>query len=109
MNFNPTGSTASSSVNSGFAIQDGNGVSGGTVNFDIIRLQNLTGATPSFQPSFPYGNEYSGLTGNDNRGWITQLNDIVIRSTDVIDTGSSPTVTGYRVLAENDILDGGTY
>jgi hypothetical protein len=109
LNFNPTGSTASSSVNSGFAIQDGNGVSGGTVNFDVIRLQNLTGATPSFQPSIPYGNEYTGLTGNDNRGWITQLNDIVIRSTDVTDTGSSPTVTGYRVLAENDILDGGTY
>lgn len=109
LNFNPTGSTASSSVNSGFAIQDGNGIPGGNVNFDIIRLQNLTGATPSFQPSVAYAQEYLSLTGDANRGWITQLNDIVIRSTDVVDNGGAASVTGYRVLAENDTLDGGTY
>ena len=39
----------------------------------------------------------------DKRLEITQLNDIVIRSTNV----STP--NGVRVLAEFDVLDGGTY
>ena len=100
LNYNPTGSTSATSVNAGFTIQDGNGTGGGDVNFDIIRLQNLSGVTVG---------EYTSDTGYTNRGWITQLNDIVIRSTDVVDEGGANSVTGVRVLAEGDILDGGSY
>lgn len=103
LNYNPTGSTIATSVNAGFTIQDGNGVSGGSVNFDIVRMQNLTGLTGTEVPSVT---EYTALTGYPNRGWVTQLNDIVIRSTDPTDDGS---FNGVRVLAEFDILDAGSY
>jgi hypothetical protein len=106
LNYNPTGSTTVTSVGAGFTIQDGNGVSNGDVNFDIVRMQNLTGLTST---EIPNVSEYTGLTGYANRGWITQLNDIVIRSTDVTDGGSSGDITGVRVLAEFDVLDGGSY
>jgi hypothetical protein len=81
LNYNPTGSSASASLGSGWVIQDG---SGGTddVYFDI----RGTGAT---------------LT---QRGFATNLNDIFIR-----DTGTTSSPNGKRVLAEDDILDGGTY
>ncbi len=106
LNYNPTGSTTVTSVNSGFVIQDGNGVSLGDVNWDVVRMQNLTGLTATQIPSV---SEYTGPTGYENRGWITQLNDIVIRSTDPTDGGSAGDITGVRVLAEFDILSGGFY
>lgn len=106
LNYNPTGSSASFSVNAGLTVQDGNGVISGDVNFDIVRMQNLTGLTANQVPSV---SEYTGLTGYENRGWITQLNDIVIRSTDPTDGGSTGDINGVRVLAEFDTLDGGTY
>jgi hypothetical protein len=81
LNYNPTGSSASASLGAGWVIQDG---SGGTddVYFDI----RGTGAT---------------LT---QRGFATNLHDIFIR-----DTGTTSSPNGKRVLAEDDILDGGTY
>lgn len=103
LNYNPTGSTTITSVNAGITIQDGNGVSSGDVNLDIVRMQNLTGLTSTEIPSVT---EYTGLTGYSNRGWITQLNDIVIRSTDPTDDGL---FNGVRVLGEFDVLDGGVY
>jgi len=106
LNYNPTGSTTVTSVNSGFVIQDGNGVSLGDVNWDVVRMQNLTGLTATQIPSV---SEYTGPTGYENRGWITQLNDIVIRSTDPTDGGSPGSINGVRVLTEWDTLDGGTY
>jgi len=106
LNYNPTGNTTTTSVNSGYMIQDGNGANGGNVNFDIVRMQNLTGLTATEVPSI---SEYTSLTGYANRGFITQLNDIVIRSTDVTDNGGSGAINGVRVLAEFDVLDGGTY
>jgi hypothetical protein len=106
LNYNPTGSTTTTSVNSGFVVQDGNGITGGSVNWDIVRMQNLTGLTVSQIPSV---SEYTGPTGFVNRGWITQLNDIVIRSTDPIDDNALGSINGVRVLAEFDVLDGGTY
>jgi hypothetical protein len=106
LNYNPTGSTTTTSVNSGFVVQDGNGVASGDVNWDIVRMQNLTGLTVSQIPSV---SEYTGPTGFVNRGWITQLNDIVIRSTDPIDDNALGSINGVRVLAEFDVLDGGTY
>jgi hypothetical protein len=105
-NYNPTGSTTITSVNAGLTIQDGSGVSGSSVQLDIIRMQNLTGLTVT---QIPDVTEYSGPTGYSNRGWITQLNDIVIRSTDTTDGGSAGDINGVRVLAEFDVLDGGTY
>lgn len=106
INYNPTGSTTVTSVNAGLTIQDGNGVVSGDVVFDIVRMQNLTGLTST---EIPNVSEYTGPTGYENRGWITQLNDIVIRSTDPTDGGSPGDFNGVRVLAEWDVLDGGTY
>jgi hypothetical protein len=106
LNYNPTGSTTVTSVNAGLTIQDGNGITGGSVNLDIVRMQNLTGLTVT---QIPNVSEYVGTTGYVNRGWITQLNDIVIRSTDVADGGSAGDINGVRVLAEFDVLDGGSY
>jgi len=106
LNYNPTGSTTTTSVNAGFTIQDGNGNTSGDVNLDIVRMQNLTGLTITQIPSV---SEYSTGLGYTNRGWITQLNDIVIRSTDITDNNTSGSINGVRVLAEFDVLDGGSY
>jgi hypothetical protein len=100
LNFNPTGNTTATSVGAGWTIQDGNGVSGGAVNLDIRAMNTFTGITSTQIPSIA---EYGGSTGYANRAWVTQLNDVVIRSTNV----STP--NGVRVLAEFDVLDGGTY
>lgn len=106
LNYNPTGDTIATSVNAGFTIQDGNGISSGDVNLDIIRLANLTGLTAT---NIPDVSNYSGDNGYVNRGFITQLNDIVIRSTDVSDNGTAGDINGVRVLAEWDTLYGGEY
>ena len=100
LNFNPTGNTTATSVGAGWTIQDGNGILGGGVNLDIRAMNTFTGITATQVPSI---SEYSSSTGYSNRAWVTQLNDVVIRSTNV----STP--NGVRVLAEFDILDGGTY
>lgn len=100
LNYNPTGNTTTTSIGSGWMIQDGNGINGGNVNLNINRLDTLTGITSTQIPNI---SEYTSSTGYANRGWVTQLNDIVIRSTNI----STP--NGVRVLAEFDILDGGQY
>jgi len=100
LNYNPTGSTIATSLGAGWTIQDGNGVTGGTVNLEINRLDTLTGLTAT---EIPDVTEYTSGIGYENRGFITQLNDIVIRSTNV------GTPNGVRVLAEFDILDGGNF
>ena len=106
LNYNPTGSTTITSVNAGLTVQDGNGISNGNVNLDIVRMINLTGLTANEVPDV---SEYTSSTGYANRGWITQLNDIVIRSTDVSDDGTPGSINGVRLLCERDILDGGSY
>jgi len=100
LNYNPTGNTTATSIGAGWTLQDGNGVNGGNVNLDIRALNTLTGLTSTQIPSIT---EYTTSTGYANRGWVTQLNDIVIRSTNV------NTPNGVRVLTEFDILDGGTF
>ncbi len=100
LNYNPTGNTTVTSVGAGWTVQDGNGVNGGNVNLDIRALNTLTGLTSTQVPNIT---EYTTSTGYANRGWVTQLNDIVIRSTNL----STP--NGVRVLAEFDTLDGGVY
>ena len=100
LNFNPTGNTTATSVGAGWTIQDGNGVNGGSVNFDVRAMNAFTGLTAGNVPSIT---EYGGSTGYANRAWVTQLNDVVIRSNNVT------TPNGVRVLAEFDILDGGVY
>lgn len=99
-NYNPTGNTTSTSIGSGLSIQDGNGVNGGNVNLEIRNLNTFTGLTSTQIPSIV---EYSGSTGYINRGWVTQLNDIIIRSTNL------NTPNGVRLLAEWDVLDGGSF
>jgi len=106
LNWNPTGNTSSSSIQAGWTIQDGDGLDS-DVNLEIVRMKNLTGLTST---EIPDVTEYAGQsTGYSNRGWITQLNDIVIRSTSITDSGVVGSINGVRVLAEFDILDGGTY
>jgi hypothetical protein len=99
-NYNPTGDTTATSIGAGLSVQDGNGINGGNVSLDIRQLNTLTGLTATQIPSIT---EYSASTGFLNRGWVTQLNDIVIRST------NPTTPNGVRVLAEFDTLDGGQY
>ena len=100
LNYNPTGNTTATSIGAGWTLQDGNGVNGGNVNLDIRAMNTFTGLTSTQIPSIA---EYAGSTGYANRAWVTQLNDVVIRSTNVT------TPNGVRVLAEFDVLDGGTY
>jgi hypothetical protein len=100
LNYNPTGSTIATSVGAGWTIQDGNGVVGGDVNLDVRAMNTFTGLTSTNIPDI---SEYSSSTGYGNRAFVTQLNDIVIRSTNM----STP--NGVRVLAEFDVIDGGTY
>ena len=100
LNYNPTGNTIATSIGAGWTLQDGNGIAGGDVTLDIRRMDTLTGLTSTQIPSIV---EYLASTGFANRGWVTQLNDIVIRST------NTTTPNGVRVLAEWDVLDGGSY
>lgn len=83
LNYNPTASTESASLGAGFTIQDGSGSVGTDVYWDI----RGTGV------------------GVANRGFVTNLNDIYIRNTNS-DT-SNP--DGVRVIAELDVIDGGSY
>jgi uncharacterized protein YjbI with pentapeptide repeats len=95
INYNPTGSTNATSLGSGIETQDGDGA-----NTDVtLKIEELFTAYPS---------EYTALTGATNRAFYTNLNDIVIRQS--LDT-SSPTAgqVGKRLLAEDDVLDGGSY
>lgn len=99
LNYNPDNDTSSTSIGAGITIQDGDG-SSNDVTLDIRPMNGFTGLTATEVPDIT---EYTGPNGYENRSFVTQLNDIVIRSTD-------PTIpNGVRVLAEFDILDGGTY
>lgn len=100
LNYNPTGNTSASSIGAGWTIQDGAGTAGNDVKLDIRSMNGFTGLTATEIPDIT---EYTGPTGYENRAFVTQLNDIVIRSNDV----TIP--NGVRVLAEFDCLDGGTY
>ncbi len=100
LNYNPTGSTEATSIGAGWTIQDGNGVSGGNVNLDVRAMNTFTGITSTNIPDI---SEYTSSTGYSNRAFVTQLNDIVIRSNNMT------TPNGVRVLAEFDVIDGGTY
>ena len=103
LNYNPSGSTVGTSIASGFRIQDGSGTAGTDTYFTIGQMNTLTGLTGT---QVPVVTEYvnSGV-GNSDRGWVTQLNDIVIRNTNL--NNGAP--NGVRVLAEFDVLDGGQY
>ena len=100
LNYNPTGNTIATSIGAGWTIQDGNGINGGDVSLDIRSMDTFTGLTSTEIPTIT---EYVGSTGYSNRAWVTQLNDIVIRST------NPETPNGVRVLAEFDVLDGGFF
>lgn len=102
LNYNPTGDTSSTSISSGFRIQSGNGTPTGDTYFTISQLNTLTGLTST---EIPDVTEYTGSIGYENRGWLTQLNDIVIRNNNI--NNGAP--NGVRVLTEFDTLDGGTY
>jgi len=82
LNFNPTANTTSTSLGAGFTIQDGSGLAGTDVFWDIRGTS----------------------TGVANRGFATNLNDIYIR-----ESGTTSSPGGVRVIAEYDIIDGGTY
>ena len=98
LNYNPGSDTSASSIGAGFTIQDGDGLNG-DISLDIRAMDSFSG----IDGNTPNVSEYSGPTGVSNRAFVTQLNDIVIRST------NSSTPNGVRVLAEFDTLDGGSY
>ena len=81
LNYNPTGGTSATSLGAGFAIQDGDGVT-------TDALFDVRGAA----------------TGVANRSFSTNLNDIRVR-----ETGTVSAPNGVRLIAETDVLDGGSY
>ena len=90
-----TGTTSSTSIASGVRIQDGDGL-GNDVLLTIAQMNTFTGGDVT---------EYTAATGYTNRAFLTQLNDIVIRNTN----SNNGAPDGVRVLAEGDLLDGGSY
>lgn len=99
LNYSPDSNTAVTSIGAGFTIQDGDGIDS-DVSLEIRALNGLEGLTPEETPDI---SEYTGLNGFTNRGFVTEVNDIILRSNDK----TKP--NGVRVLTEFDILDGGTY
>lgn len=97
LNYNPSGSSTSTSVGSGIVIQDGSGIVGTSTDLLIGQLYLNTNINSN--------SEYTSAFGNSNRGFYTQLNDIIIRNTN----SNSSAPDGKRLLAEDDILDGGVY
>ena len=97
LNYNPTGSTTITSVGAGWTIQDGSGIANTatTLNIGVSYLNaNLSPNT-----------EYTAATGNENRNLYSPIGDIIIRNTN----GDSSAPNGVRLLAEGDILSGGSY
>lgn len=84
--------TSHKALGAGFTIQDGDG-NGNDVHFQIGKLNTVDSIG---------ANDYNGDIGYNNLGFVTELNDIVIRNSDLND------LDGSRVLAEGDILDGGS-
>lgn len=97
LNYNPSGSSTSTSIGSGIVIQDGSGVIGTSSDLLIGQLY--------LNANINSNSEYTSAFGNSNRGFYTQLNDIIIRNTN----SNSGAPDGKRLIAEDDILDGGTY
>jgi hypothetical protein len=97
LNYNPTGSTTSTSLGAGITIQDGSGISNTATTFSIGLSYGNTNLNPN--------TEYTASTGNENRNFYSQIGDIIIRNTN--NDPNQP--DGVRVLTENSILDGGTY
>lgn len=93
-NFKENVSMSGTSIGAGFTIQDGDGINS-NVNFNIINVRSLN-------QEHINQSEYDGDNGYNNRAWITQLNDIIIAS-------NSGLTTGYRVIKEKDLLDGGEF
>jgi hypothetical protein len=82
LNYNPSGDTSLGSIGAGFEVQDGLGTEGSTAFFRVAGT----------------------MTGAEARSFSTNLNDLRIR-----ETGTAASPNGVRVLAETDILDGGSY
>lgn len=97
LNYNPTGNTTVTSVGAGWTIQDGSGIANTATTLSI----GVSYLNSNFSPN----TEYTASTGNENRNFYSPIGDIVIRNTN----GNSNAPNGVRVLAEGDILDGGTY
>jgi len=97
LNYNPTGNTTVTSVGAGWTIQDGSGIANTatTLNIGVSYLNaNLSPNT-----------EYTAATGNENRNFFSPIGDIIIRNTN----GDASAPNGVRLIAENDILNGGSY
>jgi len=82
LNYNPTADTSSTSLGAGWSIQDGSGVSGTDVYFDIRGTS----------------------TGVGNRAFTTNLANIILSQ-----SGTTSSPDGVYVLKEYDVIDGGSY
>jgi len=82
LNYPLSGDSSTKSIGAGFTINDGDGL-GNDVTFNIVPVnQTQTG-------------------GTENRGWATELSDIVLKNTDI----NNP--NGIKVIKETDIVNGG--
>ena len=82
LNYNPTASTVATSLGSGFSIQDGTGVDGVDAFFDVRGTS----------------------TGIYNRSLTTNLTEIRIA-----ESGTTSSPNGRRLIAEGDIINGGSF
>lgn len=94
LNYSETGNTSTNSVGAGFTIQDGGG-DGKDVSFKIRPLNRLFGNNLKID-------EYTGNEGYNNLGFVSELNDIVLGNS------SNRSMDGFRVIKENDIVNGGS-
>jgi hypothetical protein len=83
-----TGSTTEKSIGAGFTINNGDGIDQ-DVTFNIISLSGIS-------------DEYSNFTGFLNRGWATELRDILVEK------NSPNNPNGLRLLKEKDVLNAGS-
>ena len=93
-NYKQNSNMSGTSLGAGFTIQDGDGINN-SVNFNVTNVRGLNSELID-------QTEYTGDNGYQNRGWITQLNDIILSS-------NSGLTTGFRVIKEKDTLDGGEF
>ena len=89
LNYRSDEDTSDTYLGSGITIHSGDGID-----------QDITFKTIDLSLEYPGLSEYTGSTGFSNLGFSTELNDIVIRNY----SGN-----GVRLLAEGDIINGGTF
>jgi hypothetical protein len=93
LNYQLSGDTSGKGIGGGLTIQDGDAL-GNDVTFRIGSLNTLSDTDLNTT-------EYTNGSGYTNLGFVTELNDIVLRNT------STTSMDGVRVIKEKDVVNGG--